>query len=69
MVMMPCPIKLKEIKLWHIDVKFTMMRRNRNNEAPRCAWILHCFDVRMMQKRRRPLGERAGQLQFTALVS
>ena len=31
----------------------------------RCSMLrmdLRCYDVRMMQKRRRPLGERAGQL-------
>ncbi len=53
-------VKLKDIEIWHINAKSTMMSWNRNNEAPCYAWILRCFDVWMMQKRRRPLGERAG---------
>jgi hypothetical protein len=62
-------VKLKDNEIRHIDAKSSMMRWNQNNEVPCCAWILRCFDVRIMQKRRRLLGDRAGQLQFTALVS
>lgn len=62
-------VKHKNNELGDIDAKSTMIRWNRTNEVPCYAWILRWFDVWMMQKRRRPLGERAGQLQFTALVS
>lgn len=56
---------IKHLSIYFI-LEYQQYRRmyNRNNEAPCCTWILRCFDVRMMQKRRRPLGERAGQLQF-----
>jgi hypothetical protein len=45
----------------HKLIHNSLNKANRNNEDPCCAWILRCFNVWMMQKRRRPLGERAGQ--------
>ena len=54
---MTCEMHHKRCKIHCGGVESKQRRSMRSMD-------LRCFDVRMMQKHHRPIGERAGQLQF-----